>query len=76
MSDKCKSCGSSITWATTKAGKPIPLNIGSTDAGNIHIEDGAAHVVPPGQGEWMSHFATCPNADEHRKDDNQQELFK
>ena len=40
----CKSCGASIFWLTTKAGKSMPVN-----------HDG------------RSHFATCPNAQQHRK---------
>lgn len=60
----CKSCGAKIEWfkmATT--GRPMPV-----DAEPLKV------IVPTGTaGEgkvvtaYVSHFATCPDAAEHRK---------
>lgn len=69
MSTKCKSCGEYIFWATTTAGKRIPLN--KTPMLRFVIATGLAadsqnpHVsyVPT----YETHFATCQNADSHRK---------
>ena len=53
---KCRSCNAEIVWFSTKGGKLIPV-----DAETYHGEtkyDSTVH---------RSHFATCPNADQHRK---------
>jgi hypothetical protein len=48
----------------------MPIDAAPTPDGNLAIEGGVARPVdmltPPGE-RWKSHFATCPNADEHRK---------
>lgn len=69
----CRSCGAPIRWARTAAGKHIPLDATPTPDGNVLLtEDGVAtvvgglHVWPPDALRWTAHFATCPNADEHR----------
>lgn len=49
----CSSCGESIRWATTPAGKKNPL-----DAQPEYVEG-----VGPA---FTSHFATCQNAERHR----------
>jgi hypothetical protein len=68
MTDRCRSCQALIEWAFTVKGARIPLDIGSQPAANILLDEaGVAVVVPPGQGTRTSHFATCPNADQHRK---------
>lgn len=54
----CDSCGATIKWATTPKGRKMPVDFKTTTA---RLEN----------GEWVevriSHFITCPNADEHRK---------
>ena len=61
----CRSCGAAIIWATTTAGKRMPLDPkpisvaigeGVTNGGTVEIRRG-----------YVSHFATCPSADQHRK---------
>lgn len=73
MTKLCKSCGAKIFWRVTKNGKPIPLDAEPSGIGNL-IEDGhaARHPelfdLPLGDRPlYTSHFATCPNAKEHRK---------
>jgi hypothetical protein len=74
---ECSSCGAPIRWAKTIKGVGIPLDPEPSPRGNVVIsEEGAALVYnSPGavaaryEGEprYLSHFATCPNADQHRK---------
>lgn len=72
----CRSCGAAIRWERTVAGKPIPLDPEPRDDGNLGIrDDGRVYSLgTPGQGaldlgvpRFVTHFATCPNADEHRR---------
>lgn len=74
MSDRCKSCGASIVWALTKDGKHIPIDNQPVKGGNLRMtslgREPLTVEVKPVEPEiygWVSHFATCPNADEHRK---------
>lgn len=64
----CRTCPAQITWARTEKGKRIPLDVGRVPDGNITVDaEGVAHYVTPGTGDRVSHFATCPNAKEHRR---------
>lgn len=70
-------CGAEIVWAVVDAsGKRIPLDPLPIDNGNIaYLSSDTDHVeyVMPGGGLFeermlfVSHFATCPNADQFRK---------
>lgn len=51
----CRSCGAPIFWMVTKADKKMPLDIRS------------ARLEEDGTRTYLSHFATCPQADQHRK---------
>ncbi len=65
----CKGCGAPIVWAVTEHGKRIPLNkpekrfllFAGTDT--PHVRDRALMT-----DTYTSHFATCPKADEFRKE--------
>lgn len=79
----CNSCGAAVIWVVTLAGKPMPVNAKPVDDGNLVLEevDGGpetrhrtilqARAVEPlldtEKSKYVSHFATCPNAKEHRK---------
>ncbi|MBF0501471.1 MAG: hypothetical protein HQM09_15125 [Candidatus Riflebacteria bacterium] len=68
----CKSCGASIRWVKTEAGKSMPIDDKPNPAGNIVIENGVATVrtdKPANTRLYISHFATCVNAAKHRKVD-------
>ena len=79
MTSKCKTCGADIFWALTENGKPMPIDAVSTDNGNLecvwdHNGRVLAHVIAPlflqmqtEAPRYTSHFATCPDADEHRR---------
>lgn len=63
MPSYCSSCGAKILWVkTAKNDQPMPLDTPG-DPRIVLDEDGKAHVVRT----FISHFATCPNADQHRK---------
>lgn len=58
---KCRSCGAMIVWLKTTTGKNMPTDAtqAAMHAGRMGgLFDPAVH---------QSHFATCPNADDHRK---------
>lgn len=68
----CSSCGAAIYWVVMyPSGKRMPLDAKPV-AGLISVEIGK-----PDTGRmrgkmheplYLSHFATCPNANQHRKD--------
>ena len=83
MTAICRSCKSPVLWVVTSAGESMPLDPDPVDGGNIiltgrtrrtkrggmapevkYAADGALFVTDP---VYVSHFATCPQADEHRK---------
>lgn len=67
--NSCRSCGAAITWAKTTRGENIPLNPMPVVGGNLELVDGVARVVKPHPAVklYVSHFATCAQADAHRK---------
>lgn len=74
---QCKSCGAAVRWVVTKGGKRMPLDVAPVEGGNVWVNpEGVASVVSEidgGDGRpdplgpfYVSHFATCPNAAQHR----------
>lgn len=60
----CKSCGAQILWITTVTnGKRMPLDY----PGERRFVIGAADMTAAMRETYVSHFATCPQRDEHRK---------
>ncbi len=75
----CKSCGSEILWRNTAKGIPHPIDpIPHEYGGNIVIQGDTCHVLTvaelttlaAGTPRYMSHFASCPSANKHRKKDS------
>ena len=67
---RCKSCHAPILFARTEQGALIPLDaeLVLDGRGNIVVGgDGIARVVTSGSGDRLSHFASCPNASQHRR---------
>jgi hypothetical protein len=74
---RCRSCGERILWAETVKGRRIPIDVQPAHDGNIRLEPQGQHAPPlaivlTGQIEnntqrWRSHFASCPNAAQHRR---------
>lgn len=54
----CRSCGASIIWLKTMAGKNMPVDYDSVHSLETTFNPKGGHV---------SHFSTCPNASRHRK---------
>lgn len=76
MRPTCISCDAPLRWVKSANGKPMPLNREPAEKddprGVIAIEtnlfgDTVGLVVGPTHGTHISHFATCPNADTHRR---------
>ena len=71
----CNSCHQPVWWKLTSNGKRMPIDPDPVPDGNL-ILDGENTVLvigpidvlaDPDTARYVSHFATCPNADEHRK---------
>lgn len=72
----CRSCGAEIIWARTVAGRLIPLDAEPAERpkGIFRLEeallDGGPQIAISAASDpvYISHFATCPHADEHRRE--------
>lgn len=67
---KCKSCGAEIIWAKTHAGKRVPLD--KEFENRFYFEPAKGDKVIFAR-TYKTHFATCPNAAEHRRAKYQEE---
>lgn len=81
--ERCRSCKAPVTWALSTSGAAMPLDTEPSPAGNVLVvpcgEFGISRlavVLSKGaldratvQGAVLrtSHFATCPDAPQHRK---------
>lgn len=72
----CRSCGGEIRWAKTAHGRNMPLDADpapdDVHAGFVLRDGGKLALsvtrdMTPGETLYLSHFATCPNADQHRR---------
>jgi len=64
----CKSCGAEIIWAKTQKGKAIPLDPKPEKRVVLEHPDGPMFdAVATVVDTYVSHFATCPDADKHRR---------
>jgi hypothetical protein len=71
----CRSCGQEIIWATTPKGRYIPIDPEPDPKGHLVLADTSKGAVlarvdrpdDPVGVRYVSHFATCPHADRHRK---------
>jgi hypothetical protein len=59
---RCRSCQAEVVWLKTRNGKNVPVDVTSFDPVEFELDppefDPKLHVA---------HFATCPQAAEHRK---------
>lgn len=72
LHSKCKSCGAKIIWIQTRRNKWIPVDYEPVFAKggekNVFRNDGKMYrSAPEGAEVYITHFATCPNAKEHRR---------
>ena len=74
----CRSCGADIRWTLTAEDKRMPVDSQADPAGNVAVTkllDGslasriitAAAPLRDGELPFRPHWASCPNADAHRK---------
>jgi hypothetical protein len=54
---RCRSCNAKIIWFKTESGKNMPV-----DADTVEAADDVLDLK-----RHKSHFATCPNANAHRR---------
>lgn len=54
---RCASCNARIVFLETAAGKRMPIDADTVEAQDTVYE----------HGRHVSHFSTCPNANQHRK---------
>lgn len=57
---QCSSCGALIYWVVMNSGKRMPIDRGREQ--RVVYRDGQWQVL----GSYKSHFASCPNAAQHR----------
>jgi len=74
LRSQCRSCGAPIFWAETEHGNRMPLDaeaVRPESKNTFVLRQGVAVAVPPlvyfNEPHYISHFATCPHADQHRK---------
>lgn len=80
MSSRCRSCDAEVRWVKTAAGKWMPLDVEPSADGNVQLcmVGGEEVATVLGAGDraaaqleqiplYVSHFATCPFAAQHRK---------
>jgi hypothetical protein len=77
MKKPCTSCQAIVLWAKTPTGAKMPVNPEPDPTGNIVLSEGpkpsdwplatVTHMSQaPDKPRYKSHFATCPNAKQHR----------
>jgi hypothetical protein len=59
----CRSCGAEIIWTKTEIGKNMPLSVKSKETRFWINDEGQAVAMTV----YLSHFADCPDAAQHRK---------
>jgi len=61
----CRSCGASILWALTDAGRHIPLDAEGEARFVLDVSEEPPRAVRT--PTYVAHFATCPDADDWRR---------
>lgn len=67
MSKKCKSCFAEIRWVKTMSGKAMPVDAKPEKRFVITGNNDEGTPVGDVRDTFVSHFATCPQADAFRK---------
>lgn len=74
----CRTCREPIRWVIMESGRSTPLDDAPVENGNVALEangkrgivlagDELARARAHGEPLYLSHFATCPFADQHRR---------
>jgi hypothetical protein len=72
----CRSCGAPILWARTLKNRLMPIDAEPDPKGALVMQAGSGRAIvrqlteldAPERLRYTSHFATCPNAKQHRKE--------
>ncbi len=71
---RCRSCGAAIEWVLTDSGKSMPVDTQPRADGTLVLstENDVLRARSPGlfdagKPRYVSHFATCPQAAQHRR---------
>jgi hypothetical protein len=79
---ECRSCKALIIWAKTEKGKNLPVDVDTSKDGEwfivinkaeyrvdaiFHKSQRARAWVDGGAPRHKAHWATCPNANQHRR---------
>ncbi len=72
MGAQCRTCEAPIVWALTQNGKKMPLDAEPSAEGTFVLMNGSTWRAKPEdiavhRPLHTSHFATCPDRDQHRK---------
>jgi hypothetical protein len=84
----CRSCRRSIIWVRTERGKKMPLDADPVEdqtVANLFVlrereryDDGPLAIAAWGlvgtEDHYVSHFATCPDADDHRSTNRRSQI--
>jgi hypothetical protein len=69
--EHCRSCNAPIIWCKTKNGRAIPLDSEETGSGSFFLDENTMTAFY-GRGArtkgYVSHFATCPQHEQWRKE--------
>lgn len=63
---RCASCQAPIVWAWTETGRRIPLDA-ATEKRFVVTLDARGEPQARMRATYVAHFASCPNADQHRR---------
>lgn len=63
MTDKCRSCDQPVKWVLMATGGRMLVNLPAEKRVVIDPFQNVAKIMDT----YVSHFATCPKADEHRR---------
>jgi len=70
---KCRSCKAPVYWAVTGTGGAMPVNVEPSPDGNLSLRWNGRRILAVyvdanfAGPRRKSHFASCPNAAEHRR---------
>ena len=62
---RCRSCGAPAVWMKTQAGNNMLVDADSVDEAELDWKGG--RPLFDHKAGHVSHFATCPQADQHRR---------
>jgi hypothetical protein len=62
---QCKSCSAHVLWVVTESGARMPLD--AEPERRFVVDSGTNPMRARVRNTYVSHFATCPNAERWRK---------